>query len=423
MFRASIAIILFLSLSNCSPRNVSNFCDADSDVFLNELLFRLTTEDKSSHCGYKLTIPNSPICGRSYDVTHLPENWEDVKKEVESQFALGSSGPETLVQYSPDSVSAAISSGYPAFQSALSAPNGKVYLLPYNSPNIVSIDPNNRSYALSTSVPGLVDFIGGILGPQGKIYLAPHQNNDFFEFNTANESMTTIGNVTMGGASYNGGIFAPNGKIYFTPGNESIIRYYDLNTKTIGQVSTPVSGGIFSNAVLTPEGKIYFIPHDATNIHILDTKDDSVTVHPSAIGGSGGYFSGVYAPNGKIYIIPYNAATLYVLDTKNNDTLTSLGNIPASTTGMFNGAILSPNGKIYLIPYNYANFASIDTRNDQLSILMANPATNSYRGGAIGRGGEIYLSPHNVNRFDLLDTHSNGSFCDSIKLSPYWNKF
>ncbi|PJZ87686.1 hypothetical protein CH368_15520, partial [Leptospira levettii] len=133
--------------------------------------------------------------------------------------------------------------------------------------------------------------------------------------------------------------------------------------------------------------------------------------------------SGIYTPNGRIYIIPYNAATVYYVDTKDNDNVVNAGTIPSASTAMFNGVVLAPNGKLYPIPLNYANFISIDSNNSQIKVLMPNPSSNSYRGGAIGQNGEIYLSPHNANRFDLLDTKSIGSFCDSVRLSPYWNKF
>ncbi|WP_039929012.1 lipoprotein [Leptospira yanagawae] len=423
MFRSFIFFSFFCLFFSCSNGDLSNVCDVNSNSYIEELFFRITTKDKSFHCGYQIQQPREPICSLSYEQVHLTENWDLVKKEVEAQSSLGVSGPEALIQYSPNSVAAAIGVGYPAFQSALSAPNGKVYLLPYNSPYIISIDPNNRSYALSTSVAGLVDFIGGTLGPDGKIYLSPHQNNDFFEFNTSDETISTIGNITMGGAAYNGGVFAPNGKIYYVPSSESIIRYYDTNTKSLGSISNPVTGGIFANGVLTPEGKIYFIPHDATNIHILDTNTETVSEHPFNFGGSGNFISGIYATNGKIYLIPYNASNVFTVDTKNNDTVTNLGNLPTPVSGMFNGVVLSPNGKIYPIPYNYSNFISIDPRTDTYNVLMANPSSGSYRGGAIGVRGEIYLSPHNADRFDLLDTKPNGSFCDPIRLSPYWNKF
>ncbi|XDD45102.1 hypothetical protein AB3N60_10275 [Leptospira sp. WS39.C2] len=423
MFRYTFALFFLLSFTQCSNQEVTNICDVNSDSFFEELLFRITTKDKSFHCGYQVIPPKLPACSLGYEETHFPDNWTQVKTEMEKQFALGSSGSETLTQYKTNSVAAVIGSGYPAFQGALSAPNGNVYFIPYNSPSILSVNPNSREYELKAAVPGLVDFIGGTLGPNGIIYFSPHQNNNFYSYNTNSNSLNTIGNVSLAGAAYNGGVYAPNGKIYYVPSGETTIRYFDTKTNTIGSVSTLVSGGIFANGVLTPEGKIYFIPHDATNIHILDTNTETVTIHPHSFGGGGNYISGIYTTNGRIYLIPYNASTLYYVDTKNNDNVVNAGTIPSATSSMFNGVVLSPNGKLYPVPYGYTNFISIDPTTNQIEVLMAKPGVSSYRGGAIGIRGEIYLSPHNADRFDLLDTKANGQFCDSLRLSPYWNKF
>jgi|GEM_PF-1535877 len=420
MIRNIVLFLFVIFLSHCSNGNISNNCDVNSDSFLNSLLLRFAVNDRSYLCGYKVRIP---ACSLGYEETHLPENWVQVKQEVETQFALGSSGPETLTNYNGNTVASVVGTASTVFQGALSAPNGNVYLLPYNSPKIVAIDPKTKTYDLAVTVQGAVDFIGGTLGPNGIIYLSPHTNNSFFKFDTTNKTLTNIASISMGGAAYNGGVFAPNGKIYYVPSGESTIRYYDTKKGTIGSVTTPVSGGIFANGVLTPEGKIYFIPHTATYIHILDTFTETVTTIPFSFGGASNYISGIYTPNGRIYIIPYNAATLYYVDTKDNDNVVNAGTIPSASTAMFNGVVLAPNGKLYPIPLNYANFISIDSNTSQIKVLMPNPSVNSYRGGAIGQNGEIYLSPHSANRFDLLDTKSIGSFCDSVRLSPYWNKF
>ncbi|WP_244242891.1 hypothetical protein [Leptospira bouyouniensis] len=420
MLRYLVLFFFLIFCSHCSSAKISNNCDVNSDSFLNQLLFRIVVKDKSYHCGYKVA---PAACTLSYEETHLPENWRQVKQEVEAQFALGSSEGETLTQYNPATVLSVTGTAGTDFQGALAAPNGKVYLLPYNSPKILAINPKTNNYEEATSVPGAIDFIGGTLGPSGIIYLSPHTNNTFYKFDTSNHTLTNITNITMSGAAYNGGVYAPNGKIYYVPSGESIIRYYDTNKGTIGSVATPVSGGIFANGVLTPEGKIYFIPHTATNIYILDTNTETVTQHPFSFGGAGNYISGIYTPNGRIYIIPHNVATLYYVDTHDKDTVVEAGTIPNVTASMFNGVVLAPNGKLYPIPFNYGKFISIDSVTSDIKMLMPNPGTSSYRGGAIGQGGQIYLSPHNANRFDLLDTKSNGSFCDPVRLSPYWNKF
>lgn len=411
----------FLALSflfACAKPKAENLCDADDSLFLPNILYRLILEDKSSQCGYRI-FPKLPACQLEYEETHLAENWPAVKAEMETQFALGSIGIESLFQYRPETVGSVTGNGSTDFQGALNAPNGEVYFLPYDSPMFLSINTSSKTYANAGAAPGGVAFIGGSLGPTGKIYLAPHTSNDFRSLDTNNNQQTILGNIPMISAAYNGAMYAPNGKIYFVPSSETIIRYYDTKTGTIGSVSTPTSGG-FSSAVLTPQGKIYFIPLMATKMYILDTKDDSVSIHPYTFSGTGDYISGILAPNGRIYLIPYSAATLLYLDTT-TDQMVTVSNIPAATSTMFNGAVLAPNGKIYPVPYSYSNFISIDTKDHTISTLFAKPA-GSYRGGALGPNGEIYLAPHSANRFDVIFTNSIGKFCNSLRLSPYWNK-
>lgn len=416
-----ISFFVFTFLLSCTEPKADNPCDADDSFFLPNILYRLIIKDKSNQCGYRV-FPKLPACQLEYEETHLAENWPQVKAEMETQFSLGSFGPETLFQYRPETVASVTGNGTTAFQGALNAPNGEVYFLPYDSNMFLSINPFSKTYKDVGASAGGVEFIGGSLGPSGKIYLAPHVSNSFLSLDTTkNNQKTTIGSQTMVSAAYNGAMYAPNGKIYFVPSSETIIRYYDTNTGTVGSVATPTSGG-FSSAVLTPQGKIYFIPFTTTTMYILNIMDDSVTTHPYVFPGSNAYISGVLTPNGRIYMIPYNNIPLIYLNTDSGQIVT-VSNIPGATgSNMFNGAVLAPNGKIYPVPSdNYSNFISIDTKDHTFATLFPKIGS-SYRGGALGPNGEIYLAPHGANRFDVIFTNSTGKFCNSLRLSPYWNK-
>ncbi|MCW7490424.1 Vgb family protein [Leptospira meyeri] len=421
MNRSFLPFLVLSFLFACAEPKADNLCDADDRFFLPNILYRLVVKDKSNQCGYRV-FPKLPACQLEYEETHLAENWPQVKVEMETQFSLGSFATEILFQYRPETVASVTTNGTTAFQGALNAPNGEVYFLPYDSPMFLSINPLSKTYTNAGPSAGGVEFIGGSLGPSGKIYLAPHVSNVFLSLDTTNNNLkTTIGSQTMISAAYNGAMYAPNGKIYFVPSSETIIRYYDTNTGVIGSVATPTSGG-FSSAVLTPQGKIYFIPFTTTTMYILDISDDSVTTHPYVFPGSNAYISGVLTPNGRIYMIPYNNIPLIYLNTDTGQIVT-VSNIPGATgSNLFNGAVLAPNGKIYPVPSdNYANFISIDTKDHTFATLFPKPGT-SYRGGALGPNGEIYLAPHGANRFDVIFTNSIGKFCNSLRLSPYWNK-
>lgn len=418
MYHFFISLLAFVFFISCSTPKSENLCDTENSKFISNLLFRFFIKDKSDQCGYKVNS-NPPACELNYEETHLDVNWPAIQKEMESQFLLGSGASESLIQYRPESIGAVISSSFPAFQGALNAPNGNIYIVPYYSPKILEVNPISKSYSIMGSFSESVERIGGALGPAGILYFAPHLVADFYAFNTNNNSISILGNESLATAAYNGAIYAPNGKIYYVPSSETIIRYYDTNTKTIGQVTTPTSGG-FSTGVLTPQGKIYFIPLTSTRMYILDTKDDSVTIHPYVYPGGSAYISGILTPNGRIYMIPHSATQVLYLDISSNEIVLA-GNIPSPGTSMFNGAVLAPNGKIYPIPEDYPNFISFDTKDHTISTLFPKP-TGSYRGGALGPEGEIYLAPHTTDRFDLIQTGSLGRFCQSLRLSPYWNK-
>ncbi|TGL90205.1 hypothetical protein EHQ68_01870 [Leptospira congkakensis] len=422
MNRFFVSCFFFSLLVSCASPKADNPCDLEDSIFLPNIFYRLITKDKSNQCGYNLSI-KLPACDLSYEETHLAENWPQVKAEMESQFALGSDGTEDLFQYRSETIGSITGNSSTAFQGALNAPNGEIYFLPYASEMFLSINPVTKAYTNVGSKSSYVEFIGGSLGPSGKIYLSPHQLNDFQSIDTTNNNAkATMGNPSMSATAYNGAMYAPNGKIYFVPSSETIIRYYDTNKASIGSVTTPTGSG-YSSAVLTPQGKIYFIPFLATSMAILDTKDDSVSFHPYVFPGSGAYIAGVLTPNGRIYFIPYNAHPVIYLNPTTNQ-IDIAAYLPAPTTNMFNGAVLAPNGKIYPVPSdNATDFISIDTKDNTITTLFPKTtAGDSYRGGALGPDGNIYLAPHGANRFDLIQTKSKGRFCNSLRLSPYWNK-
>ncbi|MCW7493133.1 hypothetical protein ND861_11185 [Leptospira sp. 2 VSF19] len=415
-----ISLLVLALFFSCAAPKSDNLCDAENSRFIPNLLIRFLAKDNSYQCGYKINS-NPPACDLSYEETHYDANWPSIQKEMESQFALGSGPTESLVQYRPELVSTVlgISPSYPAFQGALNAPNGSIYFPPYYSPKILEVNTYSKTYSSFGTFSGSVELIGGALGPAGVLYFAPHLVSNFYAFDTNKSALSIVGNETLASAAYNGAIYAPNGKIYFVPSSETIIRYYDTYSKTIGQVATPTSGG-FSTGVLTPQGKIYFIPFVSTQMYILDTKDDSITIHPYPFPGGNSYISGILTPNGRIYMIPHSVPEILYLDITTN-AIETAASIPSPSTGMFNGAVLAPNGKIYPIPEGYGNFISFDTKDHTIKTLFPRPA-GSYRSGALGPEGEIYLAPHTADRFDLIQTGSLGRFCPSLRLSPYWNK-
>ncbi|TGN18221.1 hypothetical protein [Leptospira idonii] len=360
----------------------------------------------------------------NYEKIADPSNWAIVKEEMNRQFAKGSSASETISTFGPTVTVVNGGNSTEAFQGAVAAPNGKIYLMPYAGIRIQQIDLATQTPSTVGTAQAYVASISGALGPGGKIYRAPHQEGDFVALNTNNNVLENYGtdtNLSLGLQAYSNSVVAPNGKVYYIPGSESYVRYLNLSDNTVGRIPTVLAGG-FGSGILAPNGNIYMTPFGSNYIQYIDTKDDTIHTINTNIPGSDKYIGGILAPNGKIYLVPFNSTDFRYINTEDNSTNTFGPTLPGSPAGKFNGSVLAPNGKIYLVPYNETSFYSIDTANDSVSTFGANPGTTSFRGGALSPDGKIYLAPHLQDNYYYIDTKSVGSFCDPIRLSYYWNK-
>jgi hypothetical protein len=62
------------------------------------------------------------------------------------------------------------------------APNGKIYGIPFNSTQVLEIDPNTRAASLFGDLSGTTyKLYGGVLAPNGKIYGIPFNSTQVLE--------------------------------------------------------------------------------------------------------------------------------------------------------------------------------------------------------------------------------------------------
>ena len=121
------------------------------------------------------------------------------------------------------------------------APNGKIYGIPYNSTDILIIDPVTGTATTNTmgaSLTGNNQWAGGVLAPNGKIYGIPHSSTDILIIDpiAGTATRSNMGATLTGGSSeWAGGVFAPNGKIYGIPNNSTSILTItpELNTSAV----------------------------------------------------------------------------------------------------------------------------------------------------------------------------------------------
>ncbi|WP_109019337.1 hypothetical protein [Leptospira kobayashii] len=433
MTRYIFFFLFLLIFPGCIRLPSSNACDTTQTKFLSLILLKDILEDHSSLCWNKRntsqtsTSSETKACNLSYTQIADAAHWEIVKKEMNLQIAKGVNGSEAVVQFSSSVTSVLGGSSSEAFQGGIASPNGKIYFLPYASSKYHELDSSTGIPNAFGSTPAYAASIGGSLGTGGKIYLAPHQDNVFRSINTNDNSIENYGtdtNLGIGSQAYSGSVSAPNGKIYFVPNSEPYVRYIDTKDNSIGRIATTVAGS-FSAGVLASNGFIYLIPFGSNSVQYIDTKDDTIHSIGPTLPNANKYINATLAPNGKIYLTPYDETQFRYIDTNNNTVVDFETPLSSSPSGKFNGNVLAPNGRIYLIPYNNATFTYIDTANDTITNFGTNPnspTNTTFRGGALASDGKIYLAPHNIDNYYYIDTKSVGSFCDSIRLSYYWNK-
>lgn len=257
------------------------------------------------------------------------------------------------------------------FFGSVTAPNGKIYGIPFSSSYVLIIDPLTNTIDTRT-ISGLNTSIhsykGGVLAPNGKIYCAPGSFTGVGVgvIDTNNDTFYTIPVSTppgSGGFGYYGGAIGKNGCIYFAPhrsfGGEPL--KVDPTTDTVSHLSGFNLGSTYG-AVRGKDGNVYIMPYANGTIPKINVENDtysSMGIRPyTCIGG-------ILGQNGLIYMLPAqtNETRLTALNTDItglvtlNNAFTAIGNRSDSRIG----AVMGPNGIIYTVPSEVGTISSIKT--------------------------------------------------------------
>jgi len=202
-------------------------------------------------------------------------------------------------------------------------------------------------------------FIGGCFAPNGKIYMVPYQTDSVGVIDLENNIAYTssLGNYMAPFASGNKWAcptLAPNGKIYCPPHNESSIFVIDPEneyayTSSMG-ASIALNGTTYWGSTLGSDGKIYCAPWSAQNVLIIDPETETATTTNFGLDLSdAGKFQGiVHGGDGRLYCVPYNSTTFLIIDPINGTATRS--NLGANLSGNYFGGLLTTNGRMYLFP-------------------------------------------------------------------------
>jgi hypothetical protein len=285
--------------------------------------------------------------------------------------------------------------------SAITAPNGKIYGIPWESPFVPIIDPQtNRvdTTTISTVISGTTyqNFKGGVLATNGKIYCAPGSFTDISigVIDTVTNTFSTLAVPQpvpgAGGFGWYGGALGRNGCIYFAPHRSSggrPLKVNPFNNTVVHCTNGPPLGSNVS-AVTGKDGNVYIIPFDNSTITRIDcsgNNDLSGELY-YAWGPTKPYTasSGINGQDGLIYLIPsysnITQLTAFNIDTSGYTTLSNAftNNFGTNELNPWYGALMGPDGKIYFIPSRYSAIASIETGIPTQQPWMLAPEFNKY---------------------------------------------
>ncbi len=211
-------------------------------------------------------------------------------------------------------------------------PDGKIYLIPTGTDEVVEIDVDTNSVTYySGAIQGVTSserqyYQGSVLGSNGKIYGVARGATKIIEFDTVSKNISHFGDLSGQERKYNGGILGSNNKIYFSPFDADSILEVDYLNQEINLIPTDITGtGKWRTAFLSPNGQIYFLPRDAQQILRFNplTYTQTLINNPNISNEEEKYYGSVSARNGKQYLIPYKTSSILVLTGVGESQITS----------------------------------------------------------------------------------------------------
>jgi hypothetical protein len=251
--------------------------------------------------------------------------------------------------------------GFPKWNSAQRAPNGKIYCTPFFNDDVLVIDPSTDTtytIAVPTTTGAFLKWQTSAITSSGVIYAPPAGSTvtTILKIDTSTDSVTEFGNVLpapVGSFKYLSSCNASNGFIYcFSGGNEAFLK---INTATDALTSFGNQGTDACNSHTSYEvnGFIYAFAYSSTlppvspfNIIKIDVSNDSITT--VFLGNvASGHLIAELGADGKFYLLPYVSDFIRTFDPSTGaivDLPTILTNPEWATSGV------SDSGDIFGIP-------------------------------------------------------------------------
>lgn len=251
------------------------------------------------------------------------------------------------------------------------APNGKIYCGPNRSPDILVIDPENRT---TYTIPcGMQNLISGVLAPNGKIYFIQSKSSTprgTFVVDPQNDTTYTLPD---NGVTAIGAVITSDNTLVCKSPKGFPGSFYNINTDT--DTTSVANGSINTNIdykqpIILSDDKIIFYQTEPLRaqpfVRVVNFAANPIERGVDWFGAGGDRWPdndfigvGVYGADETIYYHCTNVSKFLIYNAASDD-LEILDSDVSTANGGWNGGAFAPNGRVYFAPYGSGEVLEID---------------------------------------------------------------
>lgn len=324
-----------------------------------------------------------------------------------------------------------------AVRVVINAPDGMLYMLPYNSTSTIELDTATDSTTVITGSQSQLASAPKIYGAcyvNNAIYCMS-ENKAIYKFDLSDKTYSQIATVSN---KYNGLCYDGVTYIYSLSIDTSgrILRFNVL-TNTAEELSGLTGdNNKYQRLQLHPNGKLYASPQYYSRIIELDPSDIQHPVYFNNYTVQRSIYSCLTADGG-LAIAPWEGSGTkkfaYANVTTKSVTFEPNDYISSGGWGWTSNIVLPPTGKPLALPQSMPYITEYDVVNNQFTIVGTAPysANNSgayyYQSGILAANNSVYCCPGstaNVKILKISISIADGrNFKGSTILSPLMNKY
>ena len=323
-----------------------------------------------------------------------------------------------------------------AVRVTINAPNGMLYMLPYNGTSTIELDTANDSTTVINGNQSQLTSAPKIYGAcfVNNAFYCMSENKVIYKFDLHNKTYSQLATVLY---SYFGLCYDGSTYIYSLSIDTSgrILRFNVL-TNTVEELSGLTGdNNKYQRLQLHPNGKLYASPQYYSRIIELDPSDIQYPVYFNNYNIQRSSYC-CLTSDGGLAIAPWESygTKKFAYANVNTKAVTFEPHnyYTSDSWGWTSNIVLTPTGKPLALPQSFPNVTEFDVVNNQITnvastIYTASSNSYYYRSGILAANNSIYCCPGSTENVKILKISINidggRNFKESTILSPFMYKY